>query len=160
MKHNTSFAAVGPALGGGLVLALLSFGLSIPASAQVVERGIQGGVVGAIIGGVVGGGRGAGTGAAIGAGIGVLSGAAEADANARSRAYYGPPPPGSGPGPHNLVFDTQASLANLGYDPGPVDGVMGQRTAEAISQYQYANRLPVDGQPSPQLLNYMIRQGG
>jgi hypothetical protein len=156
MKHNTSFAAVGPALGGGLALALLSFGLSIPASAQVVERGIQGGVVGAIIGGVVGGGRGAGTGAAIGAGIGVLSGAAEA--NARSRAYYGPP--GSGPGPHNLVFDTQASLANLGYDPGPVDGVMGQRTAEAISQYQYTNRLPVTGQPSPQLLDYMTHHGG
>ena len=164
MKHNTSFAAVGPTLGGGLALALLSFGLSIPASGQVVERGIQGGVVGAIIGGAVGGGRGAGTGAAIGVGIGVLSGAAEADANARSRAYYGPPPPppppGSGPGPHNLVFDTQASLANLGYDPGPVDGVMGQRTAEAISQYQYTNRLPVTGQPSPQLLDYMTHHGG
>jgi hypothetical protein len=160
MKHNTSFAAVRPVLGGGLALAMLSFGLSVPAAAQVVERGIQGGVVGAIIGGVVGGGRGAGTGAAIGAGIGVLSGAAEADANARSRAYYGPPPPGPGPRPHNLVFDTQASLANLGYDPGPVDGVMGQRTAEAISQYQYTNRLPVTGQPSPQLLDYMTHHGG
>ena len=134
--------------------------LSTPASAQVLERGVEGGAVGAIIGGIVGGGRGAGTGAAIGASVGVLSGAAEADANARARAYYGAPPPPSGPGPRNLVFSVQSSLNHLGYDVGPPDGVMGPRTAQAISQYQYANRLPVDGQPSPELLNYMIRQGG
>ena len=132
--------------------------LSTPAFAQVLERGVEGGAVGAIIGGIVGGGRGAGTGAAIGAGVGVLSGAAEAEANARARAYYGPPPPPP-PGPGNVVFGIQSSLNHLGYDVGPPDGVMGARTA-AISQYQYANRLPVDGQPSPQLLNYMIRQGG
>jgi hypothetical protein len=54
----------------------------------------------------------------------------------------------------------QSSLTHLGYDPGPVDGVVTQRTAEAISQYQYTNRLPVDGQPSPGLLDHMIRHGG
>lgn len=47
----------------------------------------------------------------------------------------------------------------LGYNPGPVDGVYGQRTADAISQHQYASRLSVDGRPSPQLLNFMISQG-
>jgi hypothetical protein len=135
--------------------------LSASASAQVVERGVEGGAVGAIIGGIVGGGRGAGTGAAIGAGVGVLSGAAEAEANARARAYYDAPPgPGYGPGPGNTVYSIQSSLNHLGYDVGPPDGVMGPRTSDAISQYQYANRLPVDGQPSPQLLDYMIRQGG
>ncbi|MGA8690087.1 MAG: peptidoglycan-binding domain-containing protein [Methyloceanibacter sp.] len=118
--------------------------------AQVIERGVQGGVVGAIIGGLVGGGRGVGTG-----------GAAEADANARARAayeseYYGEPPLPGGPG---LVHDIQAFLVRLGYNPGPVDGVYGQRTADAISQYQYASRLSVDGRPSPQLLNFMISQG-
>jgi hypothetical protein len=51
------------------------------------------------------------------------------------------------------------SGGGLGYNPGPVDGVYGQRTADAISQYQYASRLPVDGRPSPQLLNFMISQG-
>jgi hypothetical protein len=136
-------------------------GSATSGTAQVVERGLQGGVVGAIIGGIVGGGRGAGTGAAIGAGVGVVTGAAEANANARARAayesqYYAPPPPG-GPG---LVYSIQASLTRLGYDPGPVDGVYGARTADAISQFQDANRLPVDGQPSPQLLNLMISQGG
>lgn len=131
------------------------------ARAQVIERGVQGGVVGAIIGGLVGGGRGVGTGAAIGAGVGIVSGAAEADANARARAayeseYYGEPPLPGGPG---LVHDIQAFLVRLGYNPGPVDGVYGQRTADAISQYQYASRLSVDGRPSPQLLNFMISQG-
>jgi hypothetical protein len=125
-----------------------------PASAQVIERGIQGGVTGAIIGGIIGGGKGAGRGAAIGAGVGVVTGAIEADQNARARAYYGPPP-GS-----NLVYDTQSALLRLGYNPGPPDGIYGQRTAEAISEYQYSYRLPVNGQPSPQLLDHMIRSGG
>jgi hypothetical protein len=130
------------------------------ARAQVIERGVQGGVVGAIIGGIVGGGRGVGTGAAIGAGVGIVTGAAEADANARAydSQYYGAPPPP--PGGSDLVFNIQTSLVRLGYDPGPPDGLYGQSTADAISQYQHANRLPVDGRPSPQLLNIMISQGG
>jgi hypothetical protein len=149
-------------LGFPFLLSFIVFGINLhspSAHAQVIERGVQGGVVGAIIGGIVGGGRGAGTGAAIGAGVGVITGAAEADANARA-AYaqpaYGPPP---GPG-GNLVYDTQASLSRLGYDPGPVDGVFGQRTADAISQFQVYNRLPVDGRPSPALLDLMVQQGG
>jgi hypothetical protein len=146
-------------LAGVLALATSIDGGATSAPAQVIERGVQGGVVGAIIGGIVGGGRGAGTGAAIGAGVGLATGAAEANANARAAyesQYYAPPPPG-GPG---LVYSIQSSLTRLGYDPGPVDGVYGARTADAISQFQYSNRLPVDGQPSPQLLNLMISQGG
>ena len=85
---------------------------------------------------------------------GGVTSAIEADQNAQRRAYYGPPP-GS-----NLVYDTQSALLRLGYNPGPPDGVYGQRTAEAISQYQYTYRLPVNGQPSPQLLDHMIRNGG
>jgi hypothetical protein len=148
-----------PILVGVLALAMSIAGGATSATAQVIERGVQGGVVGAIIGGIVGGGRGAGTGAAIGAGVGLATGAAEANANARAAydsQYYAPPPPG-GPG---LVHSIQSSLTRLGYDPGPVDGVYGARTADAISQFQYSNRLPVDGQPSPQLLNIMISQGG
>ncbi len=147
-----------------LLLALLATSVWAPnvAKAQVIERGVQGGVVGAIIGGIVGGGRGAGTGAAIGAGVGLVTGAAEANANANARdyydsQYYGAPPP---PGASELVYNIQTSLTRLGYDPGPPDGVYGERTADAISQYQHANRLPVDGRASPQLLNIMISQGG
>jgi Putative peptidoglycan binding domain/Glycine zipper len=125
------------------------------ASAQVIERGVQGGVAGAIIGGIIGGGKGAGRGAAIGAGIGVVTGAIERDNMQRAYAY------GPGPyGPPNLVYDTQVALYRLGYNPGPPDGVLGRRTADAIAQYQYAYRMPVTGQPSPQLFDHMVRNGG
>lgn len=129
--------------------------LPAPASAQVIERGIQGGVAGAIIGGIIGGGKGAGRGAAIGAGIGVVTGAIERD-NAQRAYAYGAAPYGAS----NLVYDTQVTLYQLGYDPGPPDGVYGRRTAEAISEYQYAYRLPVTGRPSQALLDHMIRHGG
>lgn len=142
-----------------LALAILltsAFHLNV-ARAQVIERGVQGGAAGAIIGGIIGGGRGAGTGAAIGAGVGIITGAAEADANARAGAAYAY---GTAPGAPPLVYSIQQSLTRLGYNPGPVDGVYGPDTADAISRYQDANRLPVDGRPSPQLLNLMISQGG
>ena len=131
------------------------------AKAQVIERGVQGGVVGAIIGGIVGGGRGAGTGAAIGAGVGIVTGAAEADANARAfttasimvRRLRRPADRTSSStsrprwrGSATIRARPTASMVNS--------------TADAISQYQHANRLPVDGRPSPQLLNIMISQGG
>src|SRR5262245_50800296 len=166
MEDKTMLKAIAPLRFFGFPLLICSLATPLAfqshnAQAQVIERGVQGGVVGAIIGGIVGGGRGAGTGAAIGAGVGVVAGAAERDANARAAygppAYYGPPP---GPGGGGLVYDTQAALARLGYDPGPVDGMYGQRTADAISQFQVYNRLPVDGRPSPALLDMMVRQGG
>jgi hypothetical protein len=140
------------------IAALATLTMPGTAQAQVIERGVQGGVAGAIIGGIIGGGRGAGTGAAIGAGVGLVTGAAERDANARAAyesQYYAPPPGGPG-----LVYSIQSSLTRLGYSPGPIDGVMGPGTANAISQFQDANRLPIDGQPSAQLLNFMISQGG
>ena len=114
---------------------------------EVIERGRAGWVFGAIIGGIVGGGRGAGKGAA----IGIITGAAEADANARASydgPYYAAPPAGR-IRPCRYI---QLSLARLGYDPSPPRRPL-WCTADAISQYQHANRLPVDGQPSPQLLN-------
>jgi hypothetical protein len=145
-------------LGALFAAALLAGQALVPnaASAQVIERGVQGAIGGAIIGGLIDGGRGAGRGAAIGAGVGVVTGAIEAD-NARQAEAYGPGPYEGGP---NLVYDTQVELQRLGFNPGPADGVYGQRTAEAISEYQYAYRLPVTGQPSPALLDHMARNGG
>ncbi len=127
-----------------------------PASAQVLERGVQGAIGGAIIGGIIDGGKGAGRGAAIGAGVGVVTGAIERENNARRAYSYGPAPYGNS----NLVYDTQISLYRLGYNPGPLDGVYGRQTADAISEYQYAYRLPVTGEPSPALLDHMARRGG
>ena len=118
--------------------------------------GVLGGAaVGAIIGGAVKGGRGAAVGAGVGA---VVGGAASAAArSAPPPPRYGPPPPAYNGG---LVYNIQISLTNLGYDPGPVDGVYGRRTADAISAYQYNNQLPVTGQPSPAVYQHMRQSGG
>jgi peptidoglycan hydrolase-like protein with peptidoglycan-binding domain len=43
------------------------------------------------------------------------------------------------------VKKLQESLRDKGYDPGPIDGVMGSRTRHAIGQYQTAESLPATG---------------
>ncbi len=42
------------------------------------------------------------------------------------------------------VVGIQRALRAAGYDPGPVDGVIGWKTMEAVNAYQRANNLPVD----------------
>jgi peptidoglycan hydrolase-like protein with peptidoglycan-binding domain len=44
------------------------------------------------------------------------------------------------------VKSIQRVLNNLGYDAGPVDGIMGSKTREAIKLYQQDHDLPVTGQ--------------
>ena len=46
----------------------------------------------------------------------------------------------------------QTLLDGLGYEPGPADGQMGQKTARAISEFQRSEGLPVDGRPTAELL--------
>ncbi|WP_197030454.1 peptidoglycan-binding protein [Halomonas sp. BC04] len=58
-----------------------------------------------------------------------------------------------------LVAETQRELNRLGYDAGPVDGLMGARTRNAIRSYQGQAGLARDAQPSPQLLA-RLRQSG
>jgi TPR repeat protein len=54
--------------------------------------------------------------------------------------------------PLYAVADIQRALADLGYDPGPVDGKMGGRTRAAIRTAQQQLGLGVDGNPSLELL--------
>jgi hypothetical protein len=51
-----------------------------------------------------------------------------------------------------LVKAIQRRLSTLGYDPGPADGVAGERTARAIRAFQRSAGLTVDGRPSQPLL--------
>lgn len=51
------------------------------------------------------------------------------------------------------VYETQTLLTRLGYDPGPVDGVMGGRTSNAIRQFEAAQGLTTTGQPTPALIS-------
>ena len=51
-----------------------------------------------------------------------------------------------------LTFVIQRSLKELGYDPGPVDGVYGARTKSAIQSFQHDVSMFPDGQNSQELL--------
>lgn len=41
------------------------------------------------------------------------------------------------------VLNTQNRLKELGYPPGPIDGIMGSKTRAALGEFQTDNKLPV-----------------
>lgn len=55
---------------------------------------------------------------------------------------------------HQLAT-AQMLLADLGYDPGAVDGLMGRNTRKAIVQFQRQNGLQADGNLDKELLAVM-----
>ena len=54
-----------------------------------------------------------------------------------------------------LVTEIQRQLGQIGYNPGPVDGMMGRKTRSAIRSYQRKSGLSIDGEPSAQLLAHL-----
>lgn len=131
--------------------------------------------LGAGLGAAIGGGRGAGIGAASGAlggaGIGaVTSSNAQMSIqdqynNAFAQCMYSKgnqvpgyaPPAAQAPMPAassgSLTQAVQIQLIRLGYLQGSADGVLGPQTISAISNFERAVEMPVDGQPSPALLS-------
>lgn len=62
--------------------------------------------------------------------------------------------PGSGENwPQNVVREVQRRLQADGYDPGPIDGVYGPKTARAIANFQASHGAPPDGKISDELLD-------
>ena len=55
----------------------------------------------------------------------------------------------------NLVASVQEQLMALGLYPGPVDGVEGMMTSDAVRSYQSRNNLDVDGEITSELLSHM-----
>lgn len=55
-----------------------------------------------------------------------------------------------------VISQIQRQLHVLGLYGGAPDGVMGEKTGKAIRSYQSAQGLPVDGNPSENLLVYML----
>ena len=55
------------------------------------------------------------------------------------------------PRPDVLVLAIQSSLAQLGFEPGPVDGFAGIKTTVAIEEFQRSINEPVDPKPSEAL---------
>ena len=149
------------------------------ANQQAVGAGVLTTVIGAGLGAAIGGasgnaGAGAAVGAASGAGVGTAIGANGSSYaqltiqqqydNAFSQCMYAkgelvpgyapvvmaPPPPVASADP--MVRSTQSELIRLGYLQGGADGYMGPKTRGAISSFEQASGLPVDGSPSPGLL--------
>ncbi len=59
-----------------------------------------------------------------------------------------------------LVSEVQRLLKRAGYDIGKVDGIMGNRTANAIRLFQLQARMKVTGTPSMELLNHLRQRLG
>ncbi len=57
-----------------------------------------------------------------------------------------------------LVLLLQRELLAAGYDPGPLDGLLGTKFAAAVAGYQRANKLPADGRASIELLSRLARE--
>ena len=60
--------------------------------------------------------------------------------------------------PQHLVMAVQKRLADLGYDPGPADGVVGSKTRSAIKAYQNLASLDVTGEVSADLLQRLKQE--
>ena len=60
------------------------------------------------------------------------------------------------------VKHIQIALKNAGFNPGNIDGNMGQKTTEAIKAFQKAHKLPVDGKVGKKtwdlLRNYLYQK--
>lgn len=52
----------------------------------------------------------------------------------------------------DLILNIQAGLTRLGFQPGPVDGVFGKKTASAIRSFQSQAGLAIDGKATPEVL--------
>lgn len=131
------------------------------------DRALSGAGIGAATGAVVGAVTpltpvgGALLGGAIGAGTGALT--TPSDVNLGKpvwRASASPSPYASSSASANYadpatVQQVQVDLQRRGYTVGPADGRLGPRTETAIREYQRRNGLPMDGWPSPSLLDYM-----
>jgi peptidoglycan hydrolase-like protein with peptidoglycan-binding domain len=55
------------------------------------------------------------------------------------------------------IRQAQRTLAALGYDPGPIDGLMGKKTRIAIRHFQVDEEVRVDGNLTPSLLARLQR---
>lgn len=60
----------------------------------------------------------------------------------------------------SLIFQVQQVLKEKGYNPGPVDGLIGNKTRAAIKQFQAAENIRVSGNPDRNTLIALgLRQG-
>jgi membrane-bound lytic murein transglycosylase B len=78
-----------------------------------------------------------------------------ADRITDSGPFLTPRPASEQPLSRSQVENIQKLLTARGYDPGPIDGVIGSQTHQAIKDFQRATKLPADGHPTPELLDIL-----
>ncbi len=132
------------------------------------ERALTGASIGATSGAIFGALGGApGLGAAIGAGVGGVIGALTPasflnlgdpiwKSSGSTQVSKARAPKARNP----KVKGIQSGLIQLGYSPGPTDGVYGAKTKAAIREYQKHHRLLIDGRASPELLQHIEKNSG
>lgn len=59
-----------------------------------------------------------------------------------------------------LVKAVQQILAKMGYDPGPIDGIVGTSTRRAIQNFEQEQKMPAKGRISGRLLKALVRVTG
>ncbi len=59
-----------------------------------------------------------------------------------------------------FIKSVQKTLASLGYDPGPLDGLIGASTSNAIRKFQADKKLPVTGRISGRLVKELKSASG
>ena len=57
--------------------------------------------------------------------------------------------------PRDLAVDVQARLADLGFDPGPIDGIVGEKTRIALRAFEKRVGQPVTGKVSEDILGQL-----
>jgi len=62
--------------------------------------------------------------------------------------------------PDQGISGAQGRLLNLGYDVGPVDGVLGARTRAAVRRFQGDQALPATGELDPATLAKLVESHG
>ena len=55
------------------------------------------------------------------------------------------------------ILAAQKLLAEAGYDPGPLDGMAGPKTADAVRNYQADANLPTDGRVTKSLVEWLSK---
>jgi peptidoglycan hydrolase-like protein with peptidoglycan-binding domain len=154
---------------GALALTLLAAACGTNREDRVTGGAAAGAATGAGVG-ALGGPVGALAGAAIGGGAGAVTGAVTEPSQVNlGRPLWNDPEvrvPGTSnsanagstarSGSTQVSSDTrqlQQALNSRGFDAGPVDGVYGQRTRQAVMDYQRANNMEATGRPSQQLMS-------
>jgi len=51
----------------------------------------------------------------------------------------------------------QLTLKDSGFDPGPIDGILGPKTCEAIKRFQIKNDLESTGELDERTINQLLR---